>query len=335
MPGGFFTNNATPASNTAINGIGAAVTSDAGNADDLFRELAAQGRQFANALTLSSGSPGTYGDHLIAVFVALYDNTIVAPTIAFNGLAAKTLKRAVAGAESALVAGSIQAGGLYAVKYRSAWASAAGAFQLIDLNGGEVSGAVSGTMAQYQAALSDGDFLFASDLGQETIWVPAGSMTPNTTNGPSSATAETATNKVMVPTLDFDATTQESAQFMVQMPKSWDEGTIIAQFIWCHGATTTNFGVVWDIAAVALSDTNALDTAFGTAVTATDTGGTTDNVYASPETAEMTVGNSPAAEDLVVFRVRRAPANGSDTMAVDAKLIGVKLHYTTNALSDT
>lgn len=170
--------------------------------------------------------------------------------------------------------------------------------------------------------------------GKQTIWVPASAMLPRITNGPSLGSLETSTNRVNVSTLDFDPTTQEFAQFQVAMPKSWDEGTVTFEAIWYHPSTTTNFGVVWSIAGVALSDGNALDTAFGTAVLVTDTGGTTNAVYDSPESTAVTIGNTPAENDYVVFQVARVPANASDTMAVDARLLGVRLLYTTNAGND-
>lgn len=175
----------------------------------------------------------------------------------------------------------------------------------------------------------------ADIVGQQTIWAPAGAMTARTTNGAAVGLVETTTNDVMLASFDFDTSTQEFVQFAIQMPKGWDEGTIIAQFVWYHPSTTTNFGVVWQIAAAAFADDDGLDgLAFGTAVTATDTGGTTNDVYISPETSAMTVAGSPGAEEYVVFQVARVPANGSDTMAVDARLLGVKLHYTTNAAKD-
>lgn len=173
-----------------------------------------------------------------------------------------------------------------------------------------------------------------TSIGQHTIWVPAVAMTAATTSGAASGTAETTTNKVMVKTLDFDASTEEFAQFMIQMPKSWDGGTLIFQFIWTHGATTTNFGVVWGIEAVAFANDDALDTAWGAEVATADTGGTTNDVYISPESSAVTVAGSPGAEELVAFRVTRVVGNGSDTMAVDADLIGVKVHYTVNAGND-
>jgi hypothetical protein len=164
--------------------------------------------------------------------------------------------------------------------------------------------------------------------GKQTIYIPASAMVPRVTNGPSVGSLETSTNKVNVITLDYDPTTQEFAQFQIAMPKSWDEGTVTYDVVWYHPSTTTNFGVVWSLAGVALSDTNALDTAFGTAVLVTDTGGTTNALYDSPESAAVTIGNTPAENDFVVFQVARVPADGSDTMAVDARLLGVRLFYT-------
>ena len=174
----------------------------------------------------------------------------------------------------------------------------------------------------------------AASVGQHTIFIPAGSLTATETNGAESETSELATNDVMASGLLFDASTQEHAQFSTQMPKSWDGGTIVSQFIWTHPATTTNFGVTWGIEAVAFADGDALDTAFGTAQEVSDTGGTTDDCYISAETSAMTVAGSPGSEEFVVFQVYRDPTDGSDTMAVDAKLLGVKIHYTTDAATD-
>jgi hypothetical protein len=168
----------------------------------------------------------------------------------------------------------------------------------------------------------------------QTIWVPASAMTPNTTNGAVRSDIETTTNDIMLPVLSYDAATQKSAQFQVRMPKGWDEGTVTLEFVWTHPATTTNFNVVWGCKAVALSNGAALDTAPGTAVTVTDTGGTTDYLYVSDATSAMTIGNTPIAEDWVAFVVYRDAAAGGDTLAVDARLLGVTVNYTIDTLSD-
>lgn len=167
--------------------------------------------------------------------------------------------------------------------------------------------------------------------GATTIYVPASAMTARTTNGAASGTAETTTNKVMLKTLDFDAATAEYAQFSVRMPKNWDEGTVTAYFLWSNASGTGN--VVWGIQGLARSDTDALDTAFGTAVTVTDAA-SANNLLQSTVTGAITIGGTPAEADLVIFQVYRDAASGSDTLAVDARLHGVVVIYTTNAAND-
>lgn len=174
----------------------------------------------------------------------------------------------------------------------------------------------------------------AADLGKQSIWVPAGAMIARTTNGAASGTSEMTTNKNMVKTLDFDTTTQEFAQFDIRMPKSWNESTVTFIPVWSHASTTTNFGVVWGMDAVAISDDDTLDVAFGTEQTSTDTGGTTNDLYHGPESSAITIAGTPAAEDYVQFRIHRNPSDGSDTMAIDARLHGVLVLYTIDTLKD-
>ena len=190
-----------------------------------------------------------------------------------------------------------------------------------------------------QAAIDELDTEKAADaavskIGKQTIWMPAGAMVARTTSGAAAGSVETTTNKVMLKTLNFDTATVEYVQFAIQMPKSWNEGTVTARFVWSHAATTTNFGVAWALQGVALSDTDAGDAAFGTAVLVTDTGGTTNSIYVTSDTAAITIAGTPAAQDWVVFQVYRAVADAGDTMAIDARLQGVQLFYTTDAAND-
>lgn len=176
--------------------------------------------------------------------------------------------------------------------------------------------------------------LAAAGQGKTAIWIPAMSMWAVTTNPATSGSLEMAATKPMFSYWSFDAATQQYVQFALRMPKSWNGSTVTAQFVWAHPATTTNFGVVWNAAGIALSDNEAANASFGTAQQVTDTGGTTSNIYISPETAAITIGSSPAAQDLVYFQVARVAADGSDTCAVAAYLLGVNLFITTNAATD-
>ena len=168
--------------------------------------------------------------------------------------------------------------------------------------------------------------------GKHSIWIPAAAMTPRTTNGAATGTVETATNKVMRKTLDFDTATSEYAQFSIAMPKMWDEGTVTFRAVWT--AASGSGGVAWGLQGVALSDDDAFDTAFGTAVLATDTLITAADVHTTSESSAITIAGTPAAEDLAVFQVYRAVADAADTLGVDAQLVGVRLYFTVNAATD-
>lgn len=173
-------------------------------------------------------------------------------------------------------------------------------------------------------------------VGRQSIWIPAGAFVANTTSGPATGSLETTTNKVMLPSLDFDASAIESAQALIAMPKQWDLGTVSYKVFWRHPSTTTNFKVAWDLAGVALSDGDAGDAAFGTVQQVNDTGGTTNTIYVSPEPGTaVTIAGTPAAEDLVALRIRRVATDATnDTLAVDAALLGVMLYITTTTGND-
>lgn len=182
-----------------------------------------------------------------------------------------------------------------------------------------------------------GTAVAASDggtIGQQTIYVPSGAMDPTSTAGAaSSTTEELATNDVQMRYIAFDDSTQEHACFDIQMPKGWDEGTLVCQFLWYTAATSGD--CIWAIQSVACADGDALDVAYGTAVTATDTAGTASTCRITSETGAMTVAGSPGAEELVHFKVYRDADAAGDTMSGDAKLIGVKIHYTIDAGNDS
>lgn len=174
-----------------------------------------------------------------------------------------------------------------------------------------------------------------NSYGRQQMWIPANRITPSATGGCAAlATIAGASNQPDIQTLDFDTTTQEFAQFSITMPKRWNLGTVTFKPVWSHAATTVNFGVVFELQAVAVSNDDAIAVAFGTAQSSADTGGTTNDLYTGPESAAITIAGSPAAEDTVFFRLARAPSNGSDTLAIDARLHGVIIYWTAAAEND-
>jgi len=171
--------------------------------------------------------------------------------------------------------------------------------------------------------------------GIDTIWIPAAAMRPTVSNGCAALTeVETTSGRPDMQVLDFDTSADEHAQFQISMPKSWNEGTVTAQFYWTTTATDTD-GVSWGIQGVCVSDNDTIDVAYGTAIVVDDAAlGAAEDLCVSAATAAITLGGSPAAGDLAFFRVFRDVSDSNDDMGEDARLIGVKIFFTTDAATD-
>jgi len=166
-------------------------------------------------------------------------------------------------------------------------------------------------------------------IGKQSMWVPAAAMYPTASNGCASITAvETTAGRPDMYVLDFDASSDENAQFSIAMPSYWNEGTITYQVYWTTAATDTD-GVAWSLSGVVCSDNDTIDVAFGTAVVVTDDAlGAAEDLCITAESGAVTLGGSPAAGDLAYFNIERDVSDGNDDMAEDARLIGIKIFYT-------
>ena len=129
----------------------------------------------------------------------------------------------------------------------------------------------------------------AKKAGVETIWIPSLAMNPTNSNGCAAhAVVETTSGRPDMIVLDFDKDSDEFAQFSICFPKSWNEGTITYQAYWSGIAATT--GVAWSLDAVAVSDNETIDVAYGTAITVTDAGiGTVEDQQVSAESGKADI----------------------------------------------
>ena len=171
--------------------------------------------------------------------------------------------------------------------------------------------------------------------GKHTIWIPAAAMRPTTSNGCAAITdVETTAGRPDLQVLDFDASSDEHAQFQIALPKSWNLGTLMFQGFWTSTATDTD-GVAIALQAVACADDDTADVAYGTAIVVTDDNiSAAEDVLITAESAAMTVAGSPAADELVFFRVFRDVSDANDDMTEDMRLVGIKLFVTLNAGND-
>ena len=170
--------------------------------------------------------------------------------------------------------------------------------------------------------------------GKETIYVPAVAMYASTTNGCAGPEqVETTALRPDLKVLDFAADADDFAQFAIAMPKSWNEGTVTFQPFWT--VTGTNTGTVaWQLAGVAITNDESINTAFGTqvATTALAFSGTSNDLMVSAESGAVTIAGSPAANDMCFFQINRDTS--ADDQTGDARLLGVKIFFTTDAAND-
>jgi hypothetical protein len=162
------------------------------------------------------------------------------------------------------------------------------------------------------------------------LWIPAGAMTPRTTNGAAVATVETTTNDITYDSLDFDQTTSEGACFQISLPQAWNVGPVKAKFYWTAAAGSGT--VTWSLRGGSLADDDALDTAYGTAQAVTDTLIATDDLHVTAATSAITIAGTPGVDDWLYFEVSRDIA---DTLSGDARLLGIKLQYTETSTEPT
>tara|TARA_B100000927_G_scaffold289382_1_gene285887 strand:+ start:4242 stop:5480 length:1239 start_codon:yes stop_codon:yes gene_type:complete len=179
----------------------------------------------------------------------------------------------------------------------------------------------------------DGNVAAVKIAGKESIWIPAVAMYPNTTNGCADLAQVELSNGPEIKTLDFDKDSDENAQFAVAFPKSWNEGTVTFQAFFT--ADSTNTGTVsWVLAGVSCADNDTINVAFGTGVapTAKAHSGTANDLDVTAESGAITIAGSPSTDEEVYFQITRDVS--ADSLTADAKLLGIKLFFTTDAAND-
>ena len=170
--------------------------------------------------------------------------------------------------------------------------------------------------------------------GKETMWIPATAFYLPTTNPADAASVETTALRPELKVLDFDASTAQYAQFAIGMPKSWNLGTVTYQVFWSPSNTNTD-DCIFGLQGVSCSEGDTADVAFGTAVEVTDAGiGTVEDVQMTAESGAITIAGSPADNDQTFFQLYRDAADGNDDFSGEARVLGIKLFYTTDEAND-
>ena len=269
---------------------------------------------------VDSGFSDTHGDVTLTGTQTLTNKTLTAPAIGTSILDTN-------GLELALITATGSAVNEFTIANAAAGAgptlSATGDESNVDINlNPKGSGVLKSGTAAVQIA------------GTETMWIPANALYLPTTNPADAASVETTAIRPELKVLDFDAGTAQYAQFAIGMPKSWNLGTVTYQVFWSPSNTDTG-DCIFGLQGVSCSEGDTADVAFGTAIEVTDAGiGTVEDVHMTAVSSAMTIAGSPADDDQTFFQLYRDAADVSDDFTGEARVLGIKLFYTTDAAND-
>ena len=171
--------------------------------------------------------------------------------------------------------------------------------------------------------------------GKHTMWIPSSAMTPLTTNGCSDLTlVEMTATRPELQVLDFAADAPDYAQFTVAFPKSWNEGTVTFQPFWTVTGTDGG-GVNWTLTGISIADNGIINSGYPSAATQASKAhsGTSNDLNVSVESGTLTITNA-AVDTVTYFKIARNTADGGDDQTGVARLIGIKMFYTTDAEND-
>jgi hypothetical protein len=185
------------------------------------------------------------------------------------------------------------------------------------------------------SAQADGLLWDNVTLGRHTVWVPAEAMWATTTSGATLfPPQELAADQPEASGMEFLTAVENRVQFKLPFPKRWNGGVVRYQVKWLTQGTDTG-DVIWSLKGVAIPDSGALATAFGTAIEVTDTAPGTDNdVMNAPESGDVTLAGSPSDGDYCHFQLAREGDDVNDDNTDSAVLLGVWVYWTTEAETD-
>lgn len=162
----------------------------------------------------------------------------------------------------------------------------------------------------------------------EMVVVHAREMFPSVTNGCGTLTiTELASTKPNLQTLEFVKVGQTSAQFMLIMPPGWVGGSFQFRVYWSHSTGGSTFGTAWRLRAHSVTDGETMSEAFSGSMLVTDTGGTADDLYISPESDPVQISGTQAkAGDLVMCEISRIVTDDGDTLNIPARLHAIRFN---------
>jgi hypothetical protein len=165
----------------------------------------------------------------------------------------------------------------------------------------------------------------------DTIFVPAGAMTPSNTDGatPGAVSFNSATHD----TIAFPSTADKTAEFSVAFPDDWDKGAVKVKYLWTfYDSTAGQSGeaVRFSIGAVSCADGDDISDTPTVMLDVDDLTQSANELCKSGASAALTPEGSLAGGNLVRFTVKRDTQNipsGATPLPTEAMLLGVIIQF--------
>ena len=201
-------------------------------------------------------------------------------------------------------------------------------------------------------ALADGDYAYVYDASAngyrkvsvaqiralvmgtkryDTIFVPAGGMTPSAENGATPGAVKF--NETTHDTMAFPSTADKGAEFSVEFPDDWDKGAVKAKFLWTfYDSTAGESGeaVRFLIGATSCADGDDISVAPTVMLSVDDLTQSANELCKSGASAALTPEGTLNGGNLVHFTVKRDTQNlpaGATALPTEAMLLGVILQF--------
>ena len=170
-----------------------------------------------------------------------------------------------------------------------------------------------------------------SPIGLHDVYVDGGAFAPIDSSGLAKRTIGSALNQKGVIITTFSASADQYAVTKITVPENYDGGNITVVVSWTN-ATTGTGSVIWAVAAVYVSDGDALDgagTNFSTNVTLTADAGTTANLeHKTARSGNVAPANTYVAGDTIYIKISRlASSEAGDDFTQTADLLGISVRF--------
>lgn len=156
------------------------------------------------------------------------------------------------------------------------------------------------------------------------VYIDAGAMLTGV-SGATPSTVSVSNSGIAYDGFSFDSAVTGYTQFKLKLG-DYNLGGIRAKFDWTTSGT--GGGVVWGIQGVSVNDSGLISSSWGASQEVSDSFITGTGLHQTSGTSTITLGGSPQVNSMLCFQIYRNVYHASDTLAVNASLLGIKLQYT-------